>query len=327
MPRKRKLDAWLPERVYRNDAGSYRYNSRSGDSQVIADKDATREEVIQAYEQLINDDATLKALWEMYRVSDRFTQLAPKTRDDYAKSWKTLSLVFGSVDAKDIESHHIRRYMDLRPAKVAANRERSLLNNLMRFGIEYNWVSHNPVPVVKPNKETPRTKYVTEDEYQEMYDRVPGILQVFMELTYICAARSQDIRLLKMSDILDDGLLVYQEKTGKKQLMLWNARLRSAIDRALEIRKARLDKRGHQSMFLIVTTTGGPYTGDGLRTNWQKKKYPGMDWTLHDLKAKGISDFEGDKQALSGHKSRLMVERYNRTPDKTEVIDFSRVKK
>ena len=51
-----------------------------------------------------------------------------------------------------------------------------------------------------------------------------------------------------------------------------------------------------------------------------------MDWTFHDLKAKGISDFEGDKQALSGHKSRLQMERYNRTPDRVEVIDFSSVK-
>jgi len=39
-----------------------------------------------------------------------------------------------------------------------------------------------------------------------------------------------------------------------------------------------------------------------------------------------VDDFWVDKQALSDHKSRLMVERYSRTPDKTEVIDFSRVK-
>ena len=75
-----------------------------------------------------------------------------------------------------------------------------------------------------------------------------------------------------------------------------------------------------------MTKTGGPYTANGFKANWQKLKYEGMDWTFHDLKAKGISDFEGDKQALSGHKSRLQMERYNRTPDRVEVIDFSSVK-
>jgi len=72
----------------------------------------------------------------------------------------------------------------------------------------------------------------------------------------------------------------------------------------------------------LVTRNGTPYTADGLKATWQKQKYEGMDWTFHDLKAKGISDFEGDKQEFSGHKSRLMMERYNRSPDKVQVIDF-----
>tara|TARA_B110000444_G_scaffold117435_1_gene110495 strand:+ start:856 stop:1011 length:156 start_codon:yes stop_codon:yes gene_type:complete len=51
-----------------------------------------------------------------------------------------------------------------------------------------------------------------------------------------------------------------------------------------------------------------------------------MDWTFHDLKAKAISDFQGDKQEFSGHKSRLQMEKYNRTADNVRVIDFSPVK-
>ena len=41
---------------------------------------------------------------------------------------------------------------------------------------------------------------------------------------------------------------------------------------------------------------------------------------------KGISDFEADKQSLSDHKSRLQMERYNRTPDRVEVVDFRSIK-
>ena len=75
-----------------------------------------------------------------------------------------------------------------------------------------------------------------------------------------------------------------------------------------------------------MTKTGGPYTADGFKDNWQKRNYEGMDWTFHDLKAKGISDFEADKQSLSDHKSRLQMERYNRTPDRIEVIDSRSIK-
>jgi hypothetical protein len=46
-----------------------------------------------------------------------------------------------------------------------------------------------------------------------------------------------------------------------------------------------------------------------------------MDFTFHDLKAKGISDLDGtlqEKQAISGHKSAGQTARYDR---KTKIVD------
>ena len=40
-------------------------------------------------------------------------------------------------------------------------------------------------------------------------------------------------------------------------------------------------------------------------------------FTFHDLKAKGVTDFDGDKQKAAGHKSARMAEAYNRKPEKT----------
>jgi len=39
------------------------------------------------------------------------------------------------------------------------------------------------------------------------------------------------------------------------------------------------------------------------------------------LKAKGISDYLGDKQHFSGHKTASMMETYNRTADVVDIID------
>ena len=197
-----------------------------------------------------------------------------------------------------------------------------MLKNILGYGYEYGWVESNACDAVKPYKMKPREKYVTDAEYARMHDSAPPTLQVIMELCYICAARGQDIRALRLDDIKEDGLLVVQQKTGKKQLKLWNDRLRAAVEKAQGIRKEKLARTKHESMLLIVARGGHAYTQDGLTTIFQKAKYEGQDWSLHDLKAKGISDFEGDKQEFSGHKSRLMVERYNRSPDRVSVIDF-----
>ncbi|WP_444901313.1 hypothetical protein ACJJIG_17205 [Microbulbifer sp. SSSA007] len=48
---------------------------------------------------------------------------------------------------------------------------------------------------------------------------------------------------------------------------------------------------------------------------------------FHDLKIKAASDFDGDVQKFTGHKTRSMAERYNRTADKVVSLDRKRPKK
>jgi hypothetical protein len=45
-------------------------------------------------------------------------------------------------------------------------------------------------------------------------------------------------------------------------------------------------------------------------------KDKGLDqrFTFHDLKAKGVSDFDSDKKLASGHRSDSMVDVYVRKP-------------
>lgn len=318
----RKSHKWLPERVYRGTSG-YEYHPKSGGSKTIAPLTASRREVLKAYENLFAEIGTVGALWKKYTSAERFLNLKPNTQRDYQGAWNALEPVFGKVEARTIKPVHIRKYMDLRSSRKRANTERILLMNILSYGVEYNYLDSNPAKDVKPFPEKPRDRYVTDDEYKAFYDEAPEVVQIFMEIAYICGARGQDIRRLRLSDITDKGLLVVQQKTGKKQVKLWNNRLREVVNKALALRSTRLEKMAHESVFLIVTKGGTPYTADGFKSLWAKaRKGKDLGWTFHDLKAKGISDFEGDKQEFSGHKSRLMMERYNRTPDETPVIDF-----
>lgn len=322
----------LPPRVYKRSSGSYEYHPPTGGSVTIAKKGASKQEVWEAYRKVMQFPGTVSHLYEKYTESQRYQRLKVSTKKDYDLAWKKIKPVFSHVQGSTIRPAHVRKYMDMRTSNKRANTERILLKNILSWGIQYGYLDSNPCDLVDPFRMEPRTKYVTDAEYSTMYDRVPDIIKVFMELSYICAARGQDVRELKLvgnienqvSGILEKGLFIRQGKTGKMQIKLWNERLRAVVDMALALRKVRLEKCGHSSTFLIVTRTGGPYTSDGLKAMWQKCRYEGMDWTFHDLKAKGISDFEGDKQNFSGHRQRLQMEKYNRSPDETEVIDFPR---
>jgi hypothetical protein len=73
---------------------------------------------------------------------------------------------------------------------------------------------------------------------------------------------------------------------------------------------------------------GGPYTRCGFNSTWIRRQHNAEDsglisdrFCFHDLKVKALSDFDGDDLArFSGHKSKSMAERYNRTPDRVAAL-------
>ncbi len=148
-----------------------------------------------------------------------------------------------------------------------------------------------------------------------------------MELSYLNGSRGGDVRTITIADIKDIGIYIQQNKTGKKQIKELTDRLQDAVDLAMSIRAEILAKGNVISPYLIINTHGQPYTASGLKTIWQKNKQrlakEGITiagWTFHDIKAKGISDFDGDKQKFSGHKSQRQVEDYDRKPQVTPTL-------
>jgi integrase len=331
MPRKRarKQDHWLPPRVYRGRS-AFEWHPKTGGAVRLCKLDASESDVWLAYRVALGEINIKSCQWlaDLYFASAEFKGLATRTRTDYKAYWKRLGKTFGKVLAVSVKPEHVRKYMDLRGAEsiAMANKEKKLLSIIMRYGYERGHIKDNPCDSVKNFKEVPRDKYITDEEYQAFYEHAEPILQVIMDLSYICAARGQDVRKITLSDIQKDGLFIQQGKTGKKQLKLWNPRLREAVARAKTIRETRL-KIG--SIFLVIAQGGAPYSESGLKSLWRRARAAytkatkkDIDWTFHDIKAKAISDYEGDKQNFSGHKSRAMMERYNRSVDRVEVLDF-----
>ena len=50
-----------------------------------------------------------------------------------------------------------------------------------------------------------------------------------------------------------------------------------------------------------------------MQTTWQRRM-SGFEsrFSFHDIKAKGVSGFDADKKAASGHKSEKMIDVYDR---------------
>lgn len=336
MPRTRKNanDNWMPPRVYRGPS-YFRWQPATGGAVRLCGLDAKQSEVWQAYEKAValeENRSDTNTLIQRFLSSPDFSELAPATQRDYLKYSKKIISVFGRMKPDSIEPKHVRRYMDLRgeKSKVQANREKAFFSRMFRWAYERGYVKSNPCKGVRQFKEVARDRYVSDAEYFAVYRNGCPAVRAAMQISYLCAARQQDVLSLRKDQILDDGIFIQQGKTGKKQIKLWSQELREAV-------KECDNAYGANSLYVIHQATGSSFTRDGFNSRWRKarekaRKETGLplDFTFHDLKAKGISDYEGsarEKQIFSGHKTERQVATYDRKVEQVPSLNRRNITK
>lgn len=329
MGRRRKPGTeWLPQYV-EIGRSAYEYRPRVDGGRLnirLCSLDAKQNIVVQRYEEekrkLEMSAGRLDALFIEFFESSDCSKLAPGTVKQYEKNARQLNKVFGHLQAKAIKPEHVRRYMDLRGKEheVTANREKSFMSRVFSWAYERGKVPMNPCKGVRKFTEEARTRYITDEEYAAVYKQADQILKAVMEISYCCAARKGDVLSLENNKLLKEGVFIKQGKTQKEQIQAWSPRLRDAI------KTAQLATPTSNFKYVICNKKGGKITEGSLDAKWRKakiaakKENPEMqfDFTFHDVKAKAISDYVGDKQKFSGHKTASMVATYDR---KTEVVD------
>lgn len=313
-PRKNKADQKLPPRVYRGKS-AYEYHPKGGGAIRLCGLDAALSIVWRNYEALLAQQPahnSFKAITDKYLASAQHKAKAPRTQRDYEKHLVQLCKVFGHMNADKVEPKHVRQYLDKRGTKshTTANQEVRTLSVVYSWAFERGLAKRNPRKGVKLFSVKSRDRYIEDHEYQAIYDHAPKMVQVAMEIAYRCGARQQDVLKLTRFDIKPEGLFIWQQKTDKKQIKAWTKELRAAVDSALS----------DNSQYIIHTNSGGRYTANGFNTAWDRAKVKARQKTglplenlhFHDLKAKGVSDFDGDKKQFSGHHSDQMIKVYNR---------------
>ncbi|QKN82223.1 tyrosine-type recombinase/integrase [Scandinavium goeteborgense] len=326
--RKNPTDNILPPRVYRGKS-KFEFHPATGGSISLCALDSPISLVWARYESELLDTADRKSVAGLiadFFASADFSRLSSETQGDYKKYSRKLIPVFGKMHPDLIKPEHIRKYLDVRgtAAPVQANREKSFLSRVYTWGYERGMVKGNPTSGVRRFSEDARERYITDEEYAALYSVSPLLVQVAMEIAYLCCARQADVLGLQKSQLLDDGIFIRQGKTGKKQIKAWSDRLSTAIAMAGGLPT----KPGMSSLYVLRQRNGSRYQRAAFNNHWnaarevaaEKFTHISFDFTFHDLKAKGISDLEGtlqEKQTISGHKLISQTARYDR---KTKVV-------
>ncbi|HVT35662.1 MAG TPA: hypothetical protein VHE37_08760 [Nevskiaceae bacterium] len=331
-PRKKKTEG-LPPRVYLAK-GRYFIRQPDGSETKLAPSTASKAEVWRAFlkvpqAKMSTGIYTLRALTMEYMRSEKFRGLAYGTQRDATRALNSVLAFptadgreFGDCRAEDVTVGVMRLFMDKRGegSKHRANLELAYTSAMYSWAFEREMVSRNPCKGIKRFKVEARERYVEDGEYQERHALAGELgrpdVQVMMELAYLCRLRENEILKIMDSPAFispSAGLLAKRGKGSKTQWIAWSPRLETAIASARSI-----ERRIPTPMLICSPHSRQPLSLDAFQSAWQtikqeaRKRGHAVDWHFHDLKAKGVSDFEGDKHIASGHKTHRMTEVYDR---------------
>jgi integrase len=279
----------------------------------------TLSEAMAAWAKLIEPEpGTLKFMrnvFERYRI-----EVIPTKKSQTATyTLKPLIVVFGDMMPCEIKPRHVYAYMDKRSKASPGGvlKDVGLLSSTLTKCIEWGLIEANPCFQVsrKNYQRPPRTRYVTDDEFNAVYGRANERVQIVMDLAVLTGLRRADILGLTRESLCDDGILVTPSKTegstGKTLLILWSGELRSVVERA-----KKLKRQVRQP--LVCNRQGKAYTGDGFNSMWQRlikdaysKGLITSRFMFKDLRAKSATDDDVLAAASErlGHSSQALTKR------------------
>lgn len=237
----------------------------------------------------------------------------------------------------DVTPNHVKQFLELGARlkrSVRANREKACFSSFMSWLIttgEIPELKVNPchrASGVKRNTEKKRERYVTHEEYRDVWNVAPASVQLMMVLTYRTLQRPEsDIVLWDSTHLATEGgrrvLDFEQHKTGRRHRIALPADVDQLLQRATSSAVVKLRPP------LVQTLAGEFYTYDGLcamlkraiakanALRAERGERPMESFGFRDLKGKGATDMYyldrrpiEEIQQLLGHAHKQTTEIY-----------------
>jgi integrase len=266
---------------------------------------------------------TMADLIHRYRA-EVVPQKAPRTQADHLRYLALIEAYCGTMTPADILPVHLYEFRDAIAAKgklTKANRALEVFKHLCAMGRQWGAMPHNPGAGIKRLEIEQRSRYVTDAELAVVRGVAAPMIRCAIDLAVLTGQRRGDLLTLTRDQLLDDGILFRQAKTGKAVLVEWSDELRAVVAEAKAIPP-------QVRRTVLCTRAGTPFTADGFSTVWdrtiQKARKAGLSdpFRFHDLRAKSASDdtLQAAVERL-GHSSPAVTNRhYRRAPAKVKPL-------
>jgi integrase len=244
------------------------------------------------------DQGTVGSLWRLYQETPDWKRLRDDTQRDYIQCSKPLLAVFGEVLAISIRPSDISRYLRIERASapVRANRENSLLSNLLNVAINRGDIDINPCKQVRRNQEIPRRVEPDAKQIGALVKFAYGkagqwpVVVMAAEFASLAGPRQIEFLAITWSSITENEIRMKRAKQRKGAPEIIDS---IEISPAMAELLTRLnDVRKNDCETVFPNRYGNPYTRSGFKGMWGKlmkaaseAKAIGQHFTFHDLRA------------------------------------------
>ena len=239
-------------------------------------------------------------------------KVSASTAKQYRKTGDKLKKVFRDFSPEQVKGKHVARMKnEYSDTPFYANRLLSLLRLVFAYAVEAQLVESNPCSDIRPHKESARTRYLSDHEFDEIRTKAGPRLQVIMDLLYYTAQRPVDILKLRRDQIREDGIYFEQQKTGARLLVQWTPELKAVVERAKNL-------HGNiKALTLLHNRRGKAPDYSTINLQWRTAVRAAgiLDAQMRDIRARSLTDVDAqgnDAQMIAGHSSPSMTKRYLR---------------
>ncbi len=208
---------------------------------------------------------------------------------------------FHEFNVIDVLPKHIAAFLDSKEdTPRMAQVYRSYLSDFFKYACRKGWCHLNPVENVTVETPEKRQVYLNDADFLKIRDcllidvngnTVPtGLMALaFVDLCYLTAQRTTEIRLLKREQIREEGIYFKPTKTEGSSSADVIIPMTPDILRAL---KSISGAYSIDSDYVIHTQSGAPFSASGIRSAWRRAcERAGIEGvTLKDLRPKAITD-------------------------------------
>ena len=284
---------------------TYRYHPIGGKPMNLGqDRKVALQQVLDMTSKPVDSTNTLAWVWDKHITDDpRWKRLSQLSRDDYTDAWMQIKKTFGAMQAADIDSSMVARYVHIerKDAPRRANIERSVLSNLFGYGILLGACKVNATIGVQLHHSVPRSNVPQGEVLAKFLEwlthQTPQRQIVGKAAEYASLAGSRKCEFLSLTwpqiDWQTGEIRVFRGKRREGRPEIVDV-LSISADMAALLHRLEAVRPDRECLHVFPTRDGNAYSARGFKTLWQRCVVDAIKagillaadrFTFHDLRA------------------------------------------